>query len=150
MLIQIDPASDLPLYEQLIRQVTFLVAQRAYREHELVPSVREVSKSLAVNPNTVVRAYRHLQDQGILVARRGMGMAVAEKGCERAAEEREILVSDRIEDTLGELRQSGLPDTEIRDTFLRLLGDGAPAQSTDGTADEKKLPVRSTDGLEDQ
>ena len=77
MLIQIDPSSDLPLYEQLIRQVTFLVAQRAYREHELVPSVREASKSLAVNPNTVVRAYRQLQQDGILVVRRGMGMAVA-------------------------------------------------------------------------
>ena len=77
MLIRIDPASHLPLYEQLIRQVTFLVAQRAYRQHELVPSVREVSKSLAVNPNTVVRAYRHLQQQGILVAQRGTGLAVA-------------------------------------------------------------------------
>ena len=126
MLIQVDPSSDLPLYEQLIRQMTFLVAQRAYREHELVPSVREVSKSLAVNPNTVVRAYRHLQQQGILVARRGMGMAVAESGCPRAAQEREAIVSERLADTLVELRQSGLPDAEIRDTFLKLLEDGSP------------------------
>ncbi len=133
MLIQIDPASDLPLYEQLIRQVTFLVAQRAYREHELVPSVREVSKSLAVNPNTIVRAFRHLQQEGILVARRGMGMAVAESGCERAAQQRAILVSQRIQDTLVELRQSGLPDTEIRKTFLRLLEDRSSPKSTDAT-----------------
>ena len=133
MLIQIDPSSDLPLYEQLIRQVTFLVAQRAYREHELVPSVREVSKSLAVNPNTVVRAFRHLQQVGILVARRGMGMAVAEAGCQRAAQARETIVSQRIADTLVELRQSGLPDTEIRSTFLRLLEDGSLPKSTDTT-----------------
>jgi len=133
MLIQIDPASDLPLYEQLIRQVTFLVAQRAYREHELVPSVREVSKSLAVNPNTIVRAFRHLQQEGILVARRGMGMAVAESGCQRAAQAREIIVSQRIQDTLVELRQSGLPDTEIRKTFLRLLEDRSSPKSTETT-----------------
>jgi len=129
MLIRVDPSSDLPLYEQLIRQVTFLVAQRAYREHELVPSVREVSKSLAVNPNTVVRAYRHLQQDGILVVRRGKGMAVAEAGCQRAAAEREKIVSQRIQDTLVELRQSGVPDIEIRNTFLGLLGDRSSAKS---------------------
>ncbi|MHB8973772.1 MAG: GntR family transcriptional regulator [Pirellulaceae bacterium] len=129
MLIRVDPSSDLPLYEQLIRQVTFLVAQRAYREHELVPSVREVSKSLAVNPNTVVRAYRHLQQGGILVVRRGKGMAVAESGCQRAAAEREKIVSQRIQDTLVELRQSGVPDIEIRNTFLGLLGDRSSVKS---------------------
>lgn len=133
MLIQIDPASDLPLYEQLIRQLTFLVAQRAYREHELVPSVREVSKSLAINPNTVVRAYRQLQQDGILVVRRGMGMAVAEFGCERAAAVREQIVADRIQVTLVELRQSGLSDIEIRDTFLGLLEDGAGSESATAT-----------------
>lgn len=142
MLIQVDPSSDLPLYEQLIRQMTFLVAQRAYREHELVPSVREVSKSLAVNPNTVVRAYRHLQQQGILVARRGMGMAVAESGCPRAAQQREAIVSERLADTLVELRQSGLADTEIRDTFLKLLEDGSPqtadAPNTNDTLQSKE------------
>ena len=145
MLIQIDPSSDQPLYEQLTRQMTFLVAQRAYREHELVPSVREVSKSLAVNPNTVVRAYRHLQEQGILVARRGMGMAVAESGCLRAAQERESLVSNRIADTLGELRQSGLADSEIRDMFLRLLGDGAPsrARATDANSTQQSKETQS-------
>ncbi|MHB8899653.1 MAG: GntR family transcriptional regulator [Thermoguttaceae bacterium] len=128
MLIQIDPSSDQPLYEQLTRQMTFLIAQRAYREHELVPSVREVSKSLAVNPNTVVRAYRHLQEQGILVVRRGMGMAVAESGCERAAAVREGIVEQRIQATLGELRQSGLSEPEIRDTFLKLLDDGTTSE----------------------
>ena len=133
MLIRIDPSSDLPLYEQLIRQVTFLVAQRAYREHELVPSVREVSKSLAVNPNTVVRAYRQLQQDGILVVRRGMGMAVAESGCERAATFRSQIVADRIQITLVELRQSGLSDTEIRKAFLRLLEDGSSSAASTTT-----------------
>ena len=133
MLIQIDPASDLPLYEQLIRQVTFLVAQRAYREHELVPSVRDVSKSLAINPNTVVRAYRQLQQDGILVVRRGMGMAVAESGCQRAAAVREQIVADRLQITLVELRQSGLSDTEICNAFLRLLKDASSSESAPGT-----------------
>jgi GntR family transcriptional regulator len=137
MLIRIDPSSDLPLYEQLIRQMTFLVAQRAYREHELVPSVREVSKSLAVNPNTVVRAYRQLQQDGILVVRRGMGMAVAESGCQRAATLREQIVADRIQVTLVELRQSGLSDGEIRTAFLRLLDDGSsPASSAASNAND--------------
>ena len=144
MLIQIDPSADLPLYEQLTRQVTFLVAQRAYREHELVPSVREVSKSLAVNPNTVVRAYRQLQQDGILVVRRGMGMAVAESGCQRAATVRERIVADRIQITLAELRQSGLPDVEIRNTFLRLLEDGSSSESAAATNAGDTLQSKET------
>lgn len=144
MLIQIDPSGDLPLYEQLIRQVTFLVAQRAYREHELVPSVREASKSLAINPNTVVRAYRQLQQDGILVVRRGMGMAVAESGCQRAATVREQIVADRIQTTLAELRQSGLPDSEIRNTFLRLLEERSPAASPVATNANDTLESKET------
>jgi GntR family transcriptional regulator len=146
MLIEIDPSSDLPLYEQLTRQVTFLVAQRAYREHELVPSVREVSKSLAVNPNTVVRAYRQLQQNGILVVRRGTGMAVAESGCQRAATVREQIVADRIQITLVELRQSGLPDLEIRNTFLRLLEDASssePAAATNASDTPESKEISS-------
>ena len=113
MLIQIDPSSDLPLYEQLIRQMTFLIAQGAYRADELVPSVREVSKTLAVNPNTVVRAYRQLQDDGVLVAQRGTGMAVSARGVAKCRDARERILRERVRGTVAELRQSGLSDAEI-------------------------------------
>ena len=125
MLIQIDPSSDLPLYEQLIRQMTFLIAQGAYRADELVPSVREVSKTLAINPNTVVRAYRQLQDDGILTAQRGTGMAVSARGAEKCRAARERMLKDRVRGTVVELRQSGLSDSEIALLFLDQLDHGS-------------------------
>jgi len=71
MLLHIDPANGLPIYEQIVRQVTFAIANKALRVAEHVPSVREMAGMAAVNPNTVARAYRELQQQGILTTIRG-------------------------------------------------------------------------------
>ena len=65
MLYHIDPSNGLAIYEQIARQVKFAVAQGALRTGDLVPSVRELAQTLAVNPNTVARAYRDLQSDGV-------------------------------------------------------------------------------------
>ena len=66
MILQIDTSNGLAIYEQVVRQLKFAVASGKLRRGELVPSVRELSKQLAINPNTVSRAYRQLQDEDVL------------------------------------------------------------------------------------
>ena len=61
MLFRIQPNNGIPIYDQVVRQVKFGVAAGAIVPGELVPSVREMAKQLAINPNTVSRAYRQLQ-----------------------------------------------------------------------------------------
>ena len=53
MFFQIDPANGLPIYEQVVRQLKFAVADELLQPGELAPSVREVARELAINPNTV-------------------------------------------------------------------------------------------------
>ena len=77
MFIQIDHGDGLPVYDQIVRQVKFAVADAVIRPGELVPSVRELARELAINPNTVARAYRCLQDDAVLAMVRGTGLAVA-------------------------------------------------------------------------
>ena len=58
MFFHIDPSNGLAIYSQIVRQIKFAVAGEALRPGEMVPSVRELARELAVNPNTVSRAYR--------------------------------------------------------------------------------------------
>lgn len=119
MLIQIDPTSDLAIYEQIIRQVKFGIASGAVRPNELIPSVRELSKQLALNPNTVARAYRSLQREELVYARRGLGLAVDRQAPERCRRERIELIRERVRQVLQEARQSRLAVQEIE----KLVGE---------------------------
>ena len=67
----------LAIYDQVVRQIKFAVAGGVLKEGELVPSVSELARELTINPNTVARAYRQLQDDGMLTSVRGTGLAVA-------------------------------------------------------------------------
>jgi GntR family transcriptional regulator len=114
MFFHIDPAGELAIYDQVVRQVKFAVARGALRPGNRVPSVRELARELAVNPNTVARAYQRLQADGVLQTVRGMGLEVtpgAEKHCRQ---ERRNLIQARIRQALAEAQQSGLDDDALR------------------------------------
>ena len=74
VLIHLNSADERPIYVQIADQVKFAVASGVLRPKELIPSVRELSKHLVVNPNTVARAYRELQGEGLLETVRGTGL----------------------------------------------------------------------------
>jgi GntR family transcriptional regulator len=115
MFFNIDPSNGLAIYEQVVRQVVFAVASGSLKGGDMVPSVRELAKELAINPNTVARAYRQLQDDGVLVSVRGTGLAVADGANGRCESERLSLVRDRIQQVLSEAKQSRLDLAELRE-----------------------------------
>ncbi len=114
MFFRIDPSDDLAIYDQVVRQVKFAVAGEVVRVGELVPSVRELARELAINPNTVARAYRQLQADGVLEPVRGTGLAVAAGAHERCRTERVMLIRDRLRQVLFEARQSRLDASQLR------------------------------------
>ena len=82
MEFSIDPSSRLPICRQLARQIREAVARGKLQPEERLPSVRELSRSLVVNPNTVARVYTELEREGILNTRPGLGVFVAQLGSE--------------------------------------------------------------------
>ncbi len=114
MRLQIDTSNGIAIYEQVVRQLKFAVAGGKLRRGELVPSVREMSKQLAINPNTVARAYRQLQDEQVLETVRGLGMQVMTGAEKRCRSDRKKLISVRLEAVLKEAQQSGLSGDEVR------------------------------------
>jgi GntR family transcriptional regulator len=121
MFVQIDFTNELTIYDQIVRQIKFAVAGNGLKEGELIPSVRELARELTVNPNTVARAYRHLQDDGVLSAVRGTGLAVAEGAARRCRDERIELIRVRLEQVLDEARQSGIDPKKLRELVERQL-----------------------------
>ena len=122
MLLRIEPHNGLAIYDQVVRQVKFAVADGALREGELTPSVRELARDLAINPNTVARAYQQLQSDNVLESVRGKGLIVKKRAAERCRKERQKLIAQRMHDVLEEARQSGLTDQQVREMIEQELG----------------------------
>ena len=114
MFFRIESANGLAIYEQIVRQVKFAVAGEALLAGDLVPSVRELSRDLAINPNTVARAYRELQAEGILAPLRGTGLEVTPHAAKHCGDERVTLIRERLRSVLLEARRSRLELDEIR------------------------------------
>lgn len=122
MLISIENTSGLAIYDQIVRQIKFSIAAEAIREGELIPSVRELARDIAVNPNTVARAYRELQADGLLEAVRGKGLQVTAKALAECKRARIRLIQERLRDVLTEAGRSGLTDKELHDLTREELG----------------------------
>ncbi|MBI1344826.1 GntR family transcriptional regulator [bacterium] len=125
MLFRIDASNGLPIYDQISRQMKFAIAHGALRSGELVPSVRELAQRVAVNPNTVARAYRDLQIDGVLEPLRGEGLRVTAHAVDVCQRERLSLLKERLRGAISECRLSGLDTPQIRELVDAVLQDTA-------------------------
>ncbi len=114
MIFNIQPDSSVPIYEQIVAQVTFAVAAGSLRPGDFIPSVRDLANDLVINPNTVSRAFIDLEKRGVVEARRGRGTVVADGAEELCRRERLRIVRERIRAALREAVFSGLPAEEIK------------------------------------
>jgi len=111
--LHIDPHSGIPVYRQVMDQVKYYVAAGALRSGDLLPSIRELARALAVNPSTVVKAYSELQHEGVIEMRHGKGAFVAESAARLSASERRKALQ-RLARTLAvEASQMGASADEV-------------------------------------
>ena len=75
-MVRLNPSAGTPLYLQLVEHLKHSIATGAIRAGEQLPSVRKMAEDLLINPNTVVRAYRDLESEGIVELRHGSGVFV--------------------------------------------------------------------------
>lgn len=81
-MFHIDQRSTQPIYEQILNSVEALIISGVLLKDEQLPSVRAVARDLAVNPNTIQKAYGFLEERGIIYSRPGRGSFVAVDGAE--------------------------------------------------------------------
>jgi GntR family transcriptional regulator len=121
--IQISPEEGVPIYQQIVNQVKYLVASGRLAPGEELPPIRVLAERLVVNPNTVARAYRELEVAGVVTKRRTAGTYVSEVESPLARRERLQLLAQRVDALLGEARQL---DIDI-DDVVGLLRERAGA-----------------------
>ena len=83
--IRLNPSAGTPLYLQLVEHLKHSIGAGAIKAGEQLPSVRLMAEELLINPNTVVRAYRELEAEGILVLKHGSGVFVRDSVVARTA-----------------------------------------------------------------
>ena len=121
MFINIDPSSGLPIYIQIAQQIKTAVAMGRLQPEDPLPSVRHLAVELAVNPNTVARAYLDLEIEGVIYKRQGAGTFVSSQGVEMSKGERRRVLNELLEKALVEGVNLGLSERELRDAFERVL-----------------------------
>ena len=102
MIIRIDPRSAEPIFEQIAFVVKNAIARGDAKAGEKLPSVRELARELAINPNTVARAFTTLQNEGVIESLRGRGMVVCNDAVEMCLDERAKALGERIGAALAE------------------------------------------------
>lgn len=97
MQFRIDNASDRPVYQQIMDQVKRHIALGRLIRDERLPTVRQLARQLAINPNTIGKAYRQLEQEGIIVTKPGAGAFVADLDSNLSKAVRKKLVSEELE-----------------------------------------------------
>jgi GntR family transcriptional regulator len=109
----IDPSSRLPICRQLADQIREAVARGRLQPQERLPSVRELSRMLVVNPNTIARVYTDLEREGIVRTRPGLGVFVAPRGNELSRKARRQRLQDALDRFLTEAVHLGFTADEV-------------------------------------
>jgi GntR family transcriptional regulator len=106
--LRVSSTDGLPIYLQLVNQIKYLVASGTLSAGEELPAIRVLAEQLLINPNTVARAYRELEVDGLVEKRRTNGTFIAEGGSRLAAEERKRILAERIDALVAEANHFGV------------------------------------------
>ncbi|MGE5597981.1 MAG: GntR family transcriptional regulator [Bacteroidota bacterium] len=112
MWFHIDPSSGTPIYLQIVEQVKQAVAGGVLKPGQRLPATRDLAIELAVNPNTVVKAYQALEREGLIVLPRGRGAFIAESP-QHAPEERLVLLRPSVERLVAEAYRLGCTADDV-------------------------------------
>ena len=111
--LRLDDGSGVPIYRQIMSQVTAAIASGALARGDQLPTVRQASVDLAVNPNTVVRAYRELEIRGVLETQQGTGTFIAQQQSKPDEAERRRQLSQMLGEFVSRVTSCGFTTGEL-------------------------------------
>jgi DNA-binding transcriptional regulator YhcF (GntR family) len=118
MIIKPNPSLGVPIYLQLVEQVKHAIETGALLPGDQLPSIRPLAEELVINANTVAKAYRELEREGVVELKQGAGAFVAATARARQGDAEKFRgAQPLVAETVAELRKRGLSDDEIRRLF---------------------------------
>ncbi len=116
----LDFRDSRPLYEQIIAQIRQEIASDILQEGDQLPSVREMASTLSINPNTIQRAYRELENAGWIISIPGKGSFVCPKKNKDSSETEKLL--ETFDETSKTLINLGVSPMELVSRLTQLGG----------------------------
>src|SRR5258707_13450765 len=123
---QLDLNSGMPVSRQLIDQVLAGIATAALKTGDQLATVRQVAVNLAINPNTVMRAYRELEIRGVLATQQGTGTFIAHQKVERNEVERRRRLGQIVGEFVARAGSEGFAVAELLDHLQDLAAESQP------------------------
>ena len=120
---QLDLASGVPVYRQLIDQVLVAISTDTLRPGSQLPTVRQVAVDLSINPNTVVRAYKELEIRGTLTTQQGTGTFITTKKVKQDDLARQRRLEQMVSDLVARAGGEGFTIGEIRKSLDDLFDE---------------------------
>ena len=117
MVIRLNPSSGVPIYLQIVEQIRHSIEIGALIEGDQLPPIRTLAEELVVSPNTVVKAYDHVEGEGLIRLRHGAGAYVEKGNLGKSRLRRFREASVVVKETVRRLRSMGLSDDESRRLF---------------------------------
>ena len=121
-MLVIDKFSRKPIYEQIVEGIERDIVMGILREKEQLPSIRELSAILGVNPNTIQKAFQELDRNGIILSGQGRGCFVADRASDRIKEKLSARITE-IEAIAAELARAGIEEEKLTDAIRRAYQD---------------------------
>jgi GntR family transcriptional regulator len=112
-----NPSSGVPIYVQLKEQIRHGIETGALSFGDQLPGIRSMAETLVINPNTVIRVYRELEQEGVLEIRHGLGAFVAARRRSRSKTEEMRDAQQLVREFVDNFKEQGLDEGEIRRLF---------------------------------
>src|SRR5262245_61973408 len=117
MLLRPNPSLGVPIYLQLMEQIKHAIETGALAPGDQLPGIRPLAEELVINPNTVAKAYRELEHEGVIELRHGAGAFVSGQAGRQKAADAVRAAQPSVAAAIERLRGRGLSDEEIRRLF---------------------------------
>ena len=117
---RLDAATGVPVYRQLIDQLLTAIASGKLAAGDQLPTVRQVAVDLAINPNTVMRAYRELEIRGILSTQQGTGTFITEQKVKASDAQRRRRLSQMVGEVIARAGGEGFTIDELLEVLQEL------------------------------
>ena len=117
-MIELNYRDAKPIYEQIMEGIRKLVVTDSLAVGEKLPSVRELASKMAINPNTISRAYKELEAEGYIYTISGKGTVVAEKKEVKEHRTKELL--EKFDEVTGELIYLAVPSEELQERITTI------------------------------
>ena len=121
MQFQIDHSSERPVYQQIVDQVKRDIALGKLKKEDKLPTVRELATRLVINPNTIAKAFRQLEQEGVIVTRSGAGAYVAKLDNSLSKAVRKRILCDQIDLLIVDAVHMQIEKQTLTDWFTAAL-----------------------------